>query len=142
MIRSKLRYAEQEFPSPTPIKEWSHFWEYLEAQRGRPVVRPTGHDPSIKAFARVDEGRWIADCPWKCGASFTLPKGVKWFWCTECVGGSKGLTSDLVWPEFSSKLVTNLESQPSLLQFWPCADCLHHSLMLCKTCLLMQGVRT
>lgn len=105
------------------------------------MPRPTGDNLEIRAYARVDDGRWIADCPWGCGAAFNLPQDATWFWCTECAGGGLGLTAVLVWPDNQERLATNLESLPTMLQYWPCMDC---RLRLgdappCDRCRSMQG---
>lgn len=142
--RAMLRFAEQEFPSRAPIRSWEGFWEFLESlpQRGgRLVPRPTGHNPTVSAFARVDDGRWIADCPWGCGSAFNLPVGADWFWCTECVGGGLGLTAALVWPDSMDRLSTNLESLPTALQDWPCLRCRQsQGSPACENCRAMQGL--
>lgn len=152
MIRSTLRFAEDEFPAPTPIREWKHFWEYLDSQRapaGKPLVprpegavRVGGQDQSRRAYARLDDGRWIADCPWGCGAAFTLPKGATWFWCTECAGGGFGMTVPLIWPDGMGTLTANIQSLPVILQYWPCLGCraaLTARRPLCDGCRALQG---
>lgn len=142
VVRSPLRFAEDVFPAPNPIREWSHFWEYLDSQRaalGKPLVpRPTGHNPDIVARARVDEGRWIADCPWRCGAAFNLPRDATWFWCTECAGGGWGNTAALVWPQDVARVTANMESLPAILQSWPCSQC-RDFVKLCDLCSRIAG---
>jgi hypothetical protein len=142
VIRASLRFAEQAIPAPNPIKTWENFWEYLaSARRGAPVPRPTGHNPDVAAYARVDDGRWIADCPWQCGASFNLPRGATWFWCTECAGAGWGTTAALVWPDGMEQLTRNLESLPTVVQFWPCEACKGKlGAELCLNCRSMQGL--
>ncbi|MFD9949815.1 hypothetical protein ACFWYW_55900 [Nonomuraea sp. NPDC059023] len=146
MIRARLRFAHDVFPAPNPIREWIHFWDYLDSQRaalGKPLVpRPNGHNPDKHAYARVDDGRWIADCPWGCGSAFNLPENASWMWCTECAGGGWGLTAALTWPAALVKLAGNLESLPVMLQYWPCTGCaprLAAGSQLCDTCRGMQG---
>ncbi|WP_084963760.1 hypothetical protein [Thermoactinospora rubra] len=145
-VRAPLRFAAQALPSPAPITRWEHFWDFLDSNRaayGKPLVpRPTGHNPTMRAYARVDEGRWIADCPWGCGAAFNLPAGADSMWCTECAGGGWGHTAALMWPKSMDKLTANLESLPAMLQFWPCTSCrgrLADGKRLCDTCRGMQG---
>lgn len=141
-IRSPLRFAEHMLPSPNPITEWTHFWKWLDSRRAPLVApRPTGHNTGLTVRARVDEGRWIADCPWGCGVSFNLPRNVSSFWCTECAGGGWGNTAALVWPDRMTDLTVNLESLPAILQFWPCASCLLRTpgSVLCDMCRCMQG---
>lgn len=96
----------------------------------------------MHAYARVDDGRWLADCPWGCGAAFDLPAGATGFWCTECAGGGSGLMAALVWPERMDRLTINLESLPAMLQFWPCIGCrtrLADGTAMCPSCRSMQG---
>ncbi|MFI6296700.1 hypothetical protein ACIBEJ_34280 [Nonomuraea sp. NPDC050790] len=143
VVRAKLRFVEQAIPSRTPIRTWKDYWEHIEAQRrGQLVARPSGHNPATQAFARVDDGRWIADCPWGCGSAFNLPEGTDTFWCTECAGGGWGLTAELIWPSGIAKLTRNLESLPVALQYWPCIGCrprLAQGKGICGDCLAMQG---
>ncbi len=145
-VRARLRFAEQAIPAPAPIRSWQAFWEFADSQRARtgqpPVPRPTGFNPAIQAFARVDDGRWIADCPWACGAAFNLPAGADTFWCTECAGAGWGLAAGLVWPDQMEPLTANLQSLPMMLQFWPCAGCrprLRDGQAMCPSCRGMQG---
>ena len=137
MIRSKLKFAGDAFPSPNRITEWEHYWQYIEHCYPRGLIRPTGLNTALKALARVDEGRWVADCPWGCGVAFNLPENAKDFWCTECIGGGLGLACALVWPEKIKNLTTNLESLPDMLQYWPCAPCSRLALAglpMCESC--------
>jgi len=97
--------------------------EFISQYYPRGVPKPTGHNPEKKALARVDEARWVADCPWGCGAAFNLPENAQEFWCTECIGGGFGLTAALVWPENREALKVNLESLPAQLAYWPCLPC-------------------
>lgn len=147
MIRARLRFAEHAYPAPAPIRRWEHFWDYLDsfrARSGAPLVpRPTGHNPQVRAFARVDDGRWLADCPWGCGAAFISPEGETRMWCTECAGGGFGLTGVLVWPGGVDRLTVNLESLPTMLQFWPCVGCrprLAGGKPMCPSCRGAQGL--
>jgi hypothetical protein len=146
LIRSPLRFAEQALPSPAPVRSWSDFWDWADARKAMtgqpPVPRPTGHNPDVTAYARVDDGRWIADCPWGCGAAFNLPAGETVMWCTECAGAGLGHTAALVWPADMERLTHNLESWPGMIQFWPCHNCMplqRAGLDLCNTCRGLQG---
>ncbi|MEV4173975.1 hypothetical protein [Nonomuraea sp. NPDC049709] len=144
-VRARLRFLQDCIPAPQPLTSWPAYWEFADSRRAAtqqgPVPRPTGDDPARTAYARVDDGRWIADCPWGCGAAFNLPAGAPWMWCTECAGGGLGLTAVLVWPTSMDRLTVNLESLPSMLQFWPCTPCLPRlgGGELCKTCRGMRG---
>jgi hypothetical protein len=136
MIRSKLKYAGDIFPSPNRITTWNSYWDYVGSYYPRGVPRPTGYNPELSTLARIDEGRWVADCPWGCGAAFNLQEDVSDFWCTECVGGGLGLSCNLVWPKARKNLTTNLETLPAMLQYWPCAPCIPKAITgseLCET---------
>lgn len=77
-----------------------------------------------------------------CGAAFNLPQGTDRFWCTECAGGGYGHTAVLVWPDSMTVLARNLETLPTMLQFWPCAACRPHwaqGRAVCDTCQGVQG---
>ncbi len=107
------------------------------------MPRPTGGvNPDVKAFARVDDGRWLVDCPWGCGAAFIAPAGEARMWCTECAGGGYGALATLIWPDKLDVLVPNLESLPSMLQVWPCVGCrprLSGGGEMCPSCRGMKG---
>jgi hypothetical protein len=144
-VRARLRFLEQCIPAARPLTNWQAYWEFADSRRAvshqGPVPRPTGDNPDLLAHAHVDDGRWIADCPWGCGAAFNLPPSADWMWCTECAGGGLGLTAALVWPDNMDKLTTNLESLPSMLQMWPCQTCTPRlgAAPLCDSCRGMQG---
>lgn len=146
VLRARLKFLEHAIPAPRLLTSWQAYWEFADSRRAAtsqgPVPRPSGENPAVLAYARVDDGRWIADCPWMCGAAFNLPQGATWFWCTECAGGGAGLAAGLVWPDGLDKLTTNLESLPPMLQHWPCAGCRGRlsAGSLCTNCRNMQGL--
>lgn len=145
VVRARLRFLSECIPAPQPLTSWEAYWQFADSRRAAthqgPVPRPTGYNPDVKAYARVDDGRWIADCVWGCGAAFNLPRDATWFWCTECAGGGHGLTAALVWPDSRDKLTVNLESLPQSLQRWPCLPCTPRlgTAGLCDACRSMQG---
>lgn len=147
VLRSPLRTAAQIHPTREPLRRLEHYLDWLDslaAQRGLlPKLRPQGHNPELgAAYARVDDGRWIADCPAGCGSACELIAGETRYWCTECGNGGTGHTAPLVWPERMDRLVTNLESLPRQLQFWPCPPCSagrQAGRPLCTPCRHMQG---
>lgn len=145
VVRARLRFLEQCIPAAQPLRSWEAYWQMADSRRAvthqGPVPRPVGDNAEMRAFARVDDGRWIADCPWGCGAAFNLPAGATWMWCTECAGGGLGLTAVLVWPEELDRLTANLESLPGTLQRWPCPGCTSRlgAGELCDHCRAMQG---
>lgn len=103
------------------------YLDYLDAHRDqlgvRDVPRPIGDAPaSGTAFARIDHARWIADCPWHCGASHAVPRTERRFWCTGCGNGGTGKTCALTWPAERARVELNMSTLPSALASWPCAD--------------------
>lgn len=147
LLRAPLRTVAQNLRTRGPIRRLEDYLDWLDsvaAQRGFSAKpRPTGHSPELgAAYARVDDGRWIADCPAGCGAACDLIPGEGRYWCTECANGGTGLTAPLVWPDRIDQLTANLESLPRMLQFWPCRACVTRQRTggdLCPTCQGMQG---
>ncbi|MEV7006852.1 hypothetical protein [Streptosporangium sp. NPDC051022] len=120
--RSTIQYADDMFG----VSSLEAYLDWLDANRDRlgvPFVpRPEGDAlESGTAWARVDCARWIADCPWRCGASHAVPRAETRFWCTSCANGGTGQTCALVWPTARQRVETNLTSLPSTLATWPCA---------------------
>lgn len=148
MIRSPLRTATQLTHANRPIRRLEGYLDWLDslaAQRGLPgKPRPTGHNPELgAAYARVDDGRWLADCPAGCGSACDLIAGETRYWCTECGNGGTGHTAPLIWPDQLDRLTANLESLPRQLQYWPCPPCItaqRAGCALCLPCRHMQGV--
>lgn len=145
-VRARLRFLADCIPASRPLATWQAYWDFADSRRAAshqgPVPRPTGHNPDRQAYARVDDGRWIADCPWGCRAAFNLPRDAEVFWCTECAGGGWGLTAALVWPDGMGRLTANLESLPSMLQAWPCDSCVRRApdaKRLCDGCRAIAG---
>lgn len=148
MIRSPLRTAAQLLRTREPIRRLEDYLDWLDslaAQRGLPAKpRPTSHNPELgAAYARVDDGRWLADCPAGCGSACELIPGETRYWCTECANGGTGHTAPLIWPDPFDRLTVNLESLPRQLQYWPCPPCTIGQRVgreLCLPCRHMQGV--
>ncbi|MGW0805943.1 hypothetical protein [Nonomuraea sp. NPDC002799] len=147
MIRSPLRTAGSLSPSRRPIQTLEDYLGWLDgvaaARQLPPKPRPTGHNPDLgAAYARVDDGRWLADCPAGCGSACELVAGEGRYWCTECGTGGTGQSAPLVWPARIEQLTANLESLPRTLQFWPCPPCTASQRAgrdLCVPCRHMQG---
>ena len=56
----------------------------LHALLKKKVISAVGQvDHSVKVFARVNHGRWIADCPFCAGAEF-VNKSLPVFMCQSC----------------------------------------------------------
>ncbi|TMR11756.1 hypothetical protein ETD86_34880 [Nonomuraea turkmeniaca] len=148
MIRSPLRTAAHLIGAQRPIRRLEDYLDWLDsiaaARQLPPKPRPNGHNPTLgAAYARVDDGRWLADCPAGCGSACDLIPGETRWWCTECANGGTGHTAPLIWPDAVDKLTVNLESLPRPLQFWPCRSCVprqRDGKDLCLSCQGMQGL--
>ncbi|RCG19122.1 hypothetical protein DQ384_38240 [Sphaerisporangium album] len=124
--RSVIQAADEMFG----VTSLEAYLDYLDAnvdRLGVPFVpRPEGDAPeSGTAYARVDHARWIADCPWQCGASHAVPRTETRFWCTGCANGANGATGKtcaLAWPAARQRIEANLSTLPASLASWPCAE--------------------
>ncbi|WP_327088530.1 hypothetical protein OIE66_40480 [Nonomuraea sp. NBC_01738] len=121
--RSRIEYADELFGVGT----LEAYLDWLDAHRdqlGVPYVpRPVGDAPEqATAWARVDHARWIADCPWRCGASHATPRNETRFWCTGCANGGTGKTCRLQWPVERARVELNMSTLPTTLASWPCAE--------------------
>lgn len=56
---------------------------YLENAEKRGYPRPEGTEPDAVLIARVDAGRWVAQCPLCLSAQVVSPTDPR-FWCVDC----------------------------------------------------------
>jgi hypothetical protein len=143
--RSRIEAADEMFG----VSDLPGYLGYLEANKDRlgvrDVPRPIGDHPKespVVAYARVDHARWLADCPWGCGAAHALPRAERRFWCTACAGGGLGKTCRIVWPEHVARIEVNMESLPTALANWPCFDDipkLAAGAPMCGPCTIIAG---
>ncbi|MDI9885897.1 hypothetical protein QMZ92_16305 [Streptomyces sp. HNM0645] len=56
---------------------------YLENAEKRGLPRPEGWQPDVLLLARVDAGRWLAQCPLCQSAQVVSPADPR-FWCVDC----------------------------------------------------------
>lgn len=120
--RSQIQYADDMF-GVTTLPAYLDWLDANKVRLGVPVApRPVGDAPaSATAWARVDHARWIADCPWRCGASHALPRSETRFWCTGCANGASGKTCLLRWPTQQARIALNMSTLPAALAIWPCS---------------------
>lgn len=75
------------------LKHW-----HMETN-GFNVELPKSHSTKATAYARVDLGRWIADCPWCKSAQFASREDHRFF-CTECGNAPvHGAWITVLWPD-------------------------------------------
>lgn len=80
---------------------------------GLPKSVPTSIAPSPTVFARVNHGRWIADCPFCAGAELVDPIDPRFF-CMSCDNDSKGgRWLRVTFPVNLQEIEAILESRPS-----------------------------
>jgi hypothetical protein len=118
--RSVIQYADDEFGT-TDFPAWLDVLDARQADIGRPAVpRPAGEAPDAPPVtARVNYGRWLADC--ECGASVLLFRGPagQWFWCPACAGSiSGGKLRPVVWPANRDQIDLDMSTLPAELAQW------------------------
>lgn len=57
--------------------------------RGRLTKRPTKVSRKVTVYARVEHGRWLADCPW-CRNAIFAPLTDPRFFCPDCLNAPIG----------------------------------------------------
>lgn len=78
-------------PSHLPADAWGHLagaerviaWYEQTAQRRLP--RPVGEPSGEPLYARIDAGRWVAQCP--CGSAQVVTPSDPRMFCVECLTG-------------------------------------------------------
>jgi hypothetical protein len=83
----------------------------------------------VKAVARLDWGRWLADCPAPhCTNAMQLKPGQEQFACRFLVDpqrqlyGGCGTTAPIEWPANVAAIEADLTSRPEPAQNWKPAD--------------------
>jgi hypothetical protein len=83
----------------------------------------------VKAVARLDWGRWLADCPAPhCTNAMQLKPGQEQFACRFLVDpqrqlyGGCGITAPIEWPANVAAIEADLTSRPESAQNWKPAD--------------------
>jgi hypothetical protein len=119
--RSKIRYAEDEFSAHT-LPAWLDALDARAAQAGIPrPPRPVGEAPAAPPVtARMNYGRWIADC--ECHAAVLLFRGEqagRWFWCPACGNaGAGGKLRPVVWPPDRERIDRDMATLPAAVANW------------------------
>ncbi|MCX5584288.1 hypothetical protein [Streptomyces erythrochromogenes] len=65
-------------------------WRWYEQQMQRRVAPPAGMLLGVSIYARINHGRWVADCP--CGSAQVVTPDDARFACPECGYGWAQLT--------------------------------------------------
>lgn len=64
--------------------------------------------PDDKARAYVNFGRWVADCPTRCGSAIALTPRQTIYHCIECHS-----VSEVDWPPNADEIMAALEKRPA-----------------------------
>ncbi|MEH0423115.1 hypothetical protein [Streptomyces sp. B21-083] len=85
-------------------------WTEIHTQRRLPdIPREQTSEP---LYARIDAGRWIAECD--CGAGHVVSPTDPHMLCTVCVDG----WHPVVFPAFPDAIEAQIDHQPRRHQFW------------------------
>ncbi len=82
--------------------------EYQRAQHAPAPAIPVLVGNLPEAFARVDHGRWIADCSTGCGYAVMLGRNTSLFLCANCDVGWQRVT----WPRSRTNIEIELLKRP------------------------------
>jgi len=67
------------------------------------------------ALARIDSGRWIAECPF-CGLSVMVDPDDDFFFCLYCAGNGTGEAGKVRFPENRDEIEAEILSRPVIAQ--------------------------
>lgn len=91
---------------------YANYRDYLTALGIRFGHRWNGKSNDVTVTARVDFGRWIADC--KCGAAQYVEPGEP-FYCAECgTAWNDGLGCQVIFPDTKEEIEQELMERPVL----------------------------
>lgn len=119
-FRSQLNYLARNVQLSAEHRELAATVEphlipyFLHPPRGQMFVPPLGRCETPKAIARVDHGRWLADCPMRdCCSAQHVSKEDPWFFCANCTNAEVGCKSiPVVWPKEHEEIEQMLLRRP------------------------------
>lgn len=106
----KIKDARDHTPNPQFGME--NLWANTIKGRRGAVAFPVGEDNKKKTKAKVNQGRWIAECPFCNGAELVRPDDPK-FYCLSCGNaeiGNKWIAVEF--PGDHDKITKELEKRP------------------------------
>jgi hypothetical protein len=122
--RTPIRYAEDEFG----VTDWPAWLEVMDARRSKdghpPGPRPQAQEPSAApVYARMNYGRWLADCECKAAVMLFRGKAGQWFWCPNCGNAAAGgKMRPVIWPGGRAQIDLDKGSLPAALANWDPAE--------------------
>lgn len=112
MLIDASAYAVSGIPE-TRGAEWIH---YQLRMAGAPLA--AGTDPEAAVPVRVNQGRWIVDCPDCTNAQLACRTDLR-FLCNDCGNVAVGrLWRPVIWPANSASIEAMLEGRPRQYQNW------------------------
>lgn len=60
---------------------------------------PTKVTQAVTAYAYVNHGRWMIDCPWGCNSAQYAARSDRRFFCVECDSGGTAQWAPVEWPD-------------------------------------------
>lgn len=93
-----------------PAAELALRWTEVHAQRRLPDIPRTAQGEPL--YARIDAGRWIAECP--CGCAHVVSPTDPHMLCTVCLDG----WHPLIFPADPEAAEAEVDAQPRRHQFW------------------------
>jgi len=93
MLRGSQFYSDDP-DHPLPVAERILRWYWPPTV---PFVMPEGFHKA-QTYARVNHGRWVADCPFCSSAVVADPEDPRFF-CVHCLNNGTGKWVRVVWPE-------------------------------------------
>lgn len=121
MLRSAIRYADDEFRVST-LPAWLDAMDARRAAQGQPPgPRPVGEAPAAPPVtARMNYARWLADC--ECGSAVLLFRAepeCRWFWDPVCGNATTGgKLRPVLWPADRALIDANKATLPAELAHW------------------------
>ncbi|MEU0716845.1 hypothetical protein ABZ498_06640 [Streptomyces lavendulocolor] len=91
---------------------------YIEQVQQRRLPRPEAELPGPPLIARVDAGRWVAQCPQCASAQVVTPDDPR-MWCVECQPDG---WATVRFPEDPASVETEVAALPSRERFWWAED--------------------
>jgi hypothetical protein len=115
-----VQRAETFYLPPPPLRpdEWALVppaelcLRWYEMRQQRRIEAPSGTLLGIKLWARIDAGRWVADCP--CGSAQVVTPTDPRFACPECGAGWFAV----VFPEDTAAAEAAVASDLPSERFW------------------------
>jgi hypothetical protein len=105
-------------PPHLPADAWAlvppaeRVWRWYEQRMQRRVRAPDGHLIGQRIYARINAGRWVADCP--CASAQVVTPADPRVACVECGWG----WAEVVFPTDAASAEASVADEPPHLRHW------------------------